>query len=562
MKRIIFVIILLAAIGGGYWAVTRSAALAAIEGEYWRFARSSAAAPAPTSLTGSGTIEAETVVITAELGGRIVGLRVDEGDEVVAGQVLAELDKADLLAQKAQLEAALATAKANLALVSAPARSEDIAATQAQLSRAEVAWKGAGLTWERTRELANDPHELETQINQAQARVTQAESNLEAARINLKRMEIQAEAASRNQSDHAALVQNEVAQYQLQAARTGVEMAEVVLAGADRQVEHLIQLRNMPLPLIAQANAAEATYRQAEAAILVAQANLTAVKADPTPEDIAIAQAQLLEAEAILNVVDVQLAKQTLVAPRDGLVNQQLIEPGELAAPGAMLLELNDIDPVELTVYIPEDQIGLVKIGQKALVSVDAYENERFEGWVSFIAHEAEFTPRNVQTQKERVNLVFAVKIELDNADHRLKPGMPADAEILLTSDINTMKSSGPTASPVATTISTATSTPIGVPTSTPAQVETTPTAVAAPTATEAPPSVQAEIIAWGLNVRGGPGIGQPVIATLVKGDIVPVIDVDPNTGWLLVRLPGGEKTGWISDSPTYVSVNSGHDAE
>ena len=127
MRRIIFMIILLATIGGGYWGITRSAALAAVGDEYWWITRSSAPAPAATSVTGSGTIEAETVAITAELGGRILDLAVDEGNEVTAGQVLVELDKADLLAQQFQLETALATAKANLTLVSAPARAEDVA---------------------------------------------------------------------------------------------------------------------------------------------------------------------------------------------------------------------------------------------------------------------------------------------------------------------------------------------------------------------------------------------------------------------------------------------------
>jgi multidrug resistance efflux pump len=127
----------------------------------------------------------------------------------------------------------------------------------------------------------------------------------------------------------------------------------------------------------------------------------------------------------------VQLDKLSLTAPRDGLVSQKLVNPGELAAPGAVLVEISDIETVDLTVFIPETRIGQVKIGQKALVYVDAYEGEEFEGKVSFIAHEAEFTPRNVQTQEERVNLVFAVKITLDNTDHRLKPGMPADAEIV-----------------------------------------------------------------------------------------------------------------------------------
>jgi multidrug efflux pump subunit AcrA (membrane-fusion protein) len=249
MKRMIavIVIILLAAVGTGVW---------------W-FTRPPAAASEVITLFGSGTVEAdETVAITAELGGRILELKVDQGDDVKAGQVLVELDQADLLALKTQLEADLATARASLELVSAPARAQDIAAAQARLSQAEVARDGARLTWERAKDLANDPHALEAKINQAQAGVNEAESELEMAQVNLKRMEIQAEAASRNQVNHDALVQSEAAQYQLQAAQVGVEMAEVALAGAKRQVEHLIQLRSLPLPLIAQANAAEAVYRQ------------------------------------------------------------------------------------------------------------------------------------------------------------------------------------------------------------------------------------------------------------------------------------------------------------
>lgn len=539
MKRMIavIVIILLAAIGTGVW---------------W-FTRPPAAASEAITLFGSGTIEAdETVVITAELGGRILELKVDEGDEVKACQVLVELDKADLLALNIQLEAALDTARANLQLISAPARAEEVAAAGAQLSQAEVARDGARLTWERARALVDDPHALEARINQAQAGVNAAESELEMAKVNLKRMEIQAEAASRNQVNHDAMVQSEAAQYQLQAARVGVEMADVALAGAKRQIEHLIQLRNMPLPLIAQANAAESVYRQAEAAVLAAQANLNAAKADATPEDIALAKAQVREAEAGLAAVQVQLAKQTLTAPRDGLISEKLVDPGELAAPGAVLLELKDIDTVELTVYIPQDQIGRVKIGQTVLVSVDAYEAGQFEGRVSYIAHEAEFTPRNVQTKEERVKLIFPVKIKLDNPDHRLKPGMPADAQILLTSRMSAAEApSAPIlAEPTVPRAALPTLTPVAAtPTVTPG-----PTIAPAPTATEAPPAVWAEVVSWGLYVRTGPGIVYPVMATLAKGDTVPVIEVDPATGWLQVQLAEDEK-GWISGKPAYVSI-------
>jgi HlyD family secretion protein len=127
----------------------------------------------------------------------------------------------------------------------------------------------------------------------------------------------------------------------------------------------------------------------------------------------------------------VQMDKLKLSAPRDGIITDRPANPGELATPGATLMNLGDLDQVTLKVFISESQIGRVRVGQAALVEVDAYPGKVFEGSVAFIAPEAEFTPKNIQTEEERVNLVFAVKITLDNSDHRLKPGMPADAEII-----------------------------------------------------------------------------------------------------------------------------------
>ena len=521
--------------------------LAALSGAYWWASHPAAAASAPTALAGSGTIEAETVEVTAERGGRVLALKAAEGDEVGAGQTLVELDKSDLLAQRDQLDAALATARSDLALASAPARSEEVAAAQARLGQAEAARSGAELTWQQAEDLVKEPRDLDARITQAQAQVTEAERQVELAQVSLKRMEIQAEADSHNQSDHAALVQNEADQKQLQAARTGVQMAQLALAGAQQQVQDLARLREKPLPLIAQADAAEAAYRQAEAGVLAAQANLTATQADPRPEDVDIAKAQVQEAEAALTAVDVQLDQQTLVAPRNALVGRKLVNPGELAAPGVPLLELDDLDAIHLTVYIPENQIGLVKTGQLARVHVDAYPGQDFEGAVSFIAQQAEFTPQNVQTQEERASLIFAVKIKLNNPDHRLKPGMPADADILLTSQPGPVSGPSPTAMSQVAVPPTATSAP--------AKAAATPAAAPAAVTTPTPVPLQAEIVAEGLSVRSGPGIDNAVIATLTRGDIVSVIKADPNTGWLQVQLPGGEKTGWISGKPAYVSI-------
>ena len=115
------------------------------------------------------------------------------------------------------------------------------------------------------------------------------------------------------------------------------------------------------------------------------------------------------------------LKQMTLVSPVSGLVLDRLIHAGELAMPGTPLLTLGSLDPVTLTVYVPEAQLGGVAVGQEVNVTVDAYAGE-FRGTVSHIASEAEFTPRNVQTQQERVHMVFAVKIRLENPALLLKP--------------------------------------------------------------------------------------------------------------------------------------------
>jgi HlyD family secretion protein len=107
------------------------------------------------------------------------------------------------------------------------------------------------------------------------------------------------------------------------------------------------------------------------------------------------------------------------------------VQVGELALPGGALFSLADLDRLSLTVYVPEDQVGRVQLGGEVVVTVDAFPDRAFPGRVTYISSEAEFTPRNVQTQEERVNMVFAVKVELPNPGHLLKPGMPADAILL-----------------------------------------------------------------------------------------------------------------------------------
>ncbi len=111
---------------------------------------------------------------------------------------------------------------------------------------------------------------------------------------------------------------------------------------------------------------------------------------------------------------------------------EQVAYEGEMALPGTTLLTLADLDAVDLTVYVPEPDVGKVFLEQPVAVSVDSFPDETFLGQVVWISDEAEFTPKNIQTREERVNTVFAIKVRIPNPDHKLKPGMPADAALAL----------------------------------------------------------------------------------------------------------------------------------
>jgi len=145
-----------------------------------------------------------------------------------------------------------------------------------------------------------------------------------------------------------------------------------------------------------------------------------------------VAEAAVREAEAVLRRLETQAAELTVLSPLSGTVLDKVVEPGEVVAAGRTLVVLGDLDHPWLKIYVPETALGKVQIGAPARVFVDSFPDRPFHGTVSWIADEAEFTPKNVQTQEERVNLVYAVKITIGDAERRLKAGMPADAEVEL----------------------------------------------------------------------------------------------------------------------------------
>ena len=152
------------------------------------------------------------------------------------------------------------------------------------------------------------------------------------------------------------------------------------------------------------------------------------LKAGPRPHAVAAAQAQVTQSEAAITLAHARLAEATITAPIDGVVLRKNLENGETANPGVSIVTLLDLKELWLRAYVPETDIGRVRVGQPATITVDAYPGRGFPGAITEISSEAEFTPKNVQTKKERVNLVFRLKIVAKNPDGVLKPGMPADA--------------------------------------------------------------------------------------------------------------------------------------
>jgi HlyD family secretion protein len=176
----------------------------------------------------------------------------------------------------------------------------------------------------------------------------------------------------------------------------------------------------------------EAAFKIAKAAVERAKENYELVKIGPRREDIEDARAQVEQAGANLKLIETQLSYTVLYSPISGVVLVKSGEIGEVVNPGTSILTLADIENVWLKAYIPETDLGRVKWGQEVIVTTDLEPQKVYKGKISFISSQAEFTPKQIQTEKERVTLVYRVKIDIPNRDRELKPGMPADGKIVL----------------------------------------------------------------------------------------------------------------------------------
>jgi HlyD family secretion protein len=172
--------------------------------------------------------------------------------------------------------------------------------------------------------------------------------------------------------------------------------------------------------------------KRAEAIFKAAQQRYNEAVEGSRKEDVAIAQANLNEASANLGLSRVNLDYTILHAPSTGVITVRQAELGEVVAPGTPVVTLADLDRIWLRAYIAETDLGKIHWGQDATVTTDTYPGKQYHGRISFISSNAEFTPKSVQTYQERVTLVYRIKIDIDNPNRELKPGMPADARIVL----------------------------------------------------------------------------------------------------------------------------------
>ena len=349
--------------------------------------------PPDAAIHVTGTIEGTQVDVSAKMAGRIVELAVREGQRVERGQLLARLEAPELEADARRAGAAVGTATARLRDLEAGTRAEE--------------------------------------IREAEARAARAAAQLEDLLAGARRQEIeQARAALRNatatrewtEADYSRIRQlfgkDLVAAQEVDRTRQAYEVA---LANEQSARERVTLVEAGPRTHEVEAARAELTAARERVALL---------KAGPRGEAVAAARAQVDEARANLDLARARLAEARLTAPIAGVVLRRNLELGETAGVGTSVLTLLDPGDLWLRAYVPETDVGRIRVGQRAAVTVDAFPGRAFPGAISEIASEAEFTPRNVQTKKERVNLVFRVKIAVRNADGVLKPGLPADAEL------------------------------------------------------------------------------------------------------------------------------------
>ena len=355
----------------------------------------------------SGNIDVTQVDLAFKISGRLSRRLVDEGDAVIRTQRLALLDDTDQRLQLQKTTADFDHAASVMAELTAGSRPQEIERAKARVGQARfvLSERQHG---SRVQEIA----EAQADLKRAMADERTAKSELQLARADFARFQ-------------AVFEDGGISHQAFDTHRTRLVSAQhATAAAASRR-----QAAGQRLSLRREGSRQE-QVNQARSALAQAEADYALVKAGPRQESIDQARARKAAAQAELAIARQQLAETELFCPFDGVVLSTSAEPGTYLNPGTAVLTVGDIQGAWLRAFVDETDLGRIRLGQCAEVSVDAYPDRTWNGRISFISSAAEFTPRSVQTFKERTNLVYRIKIQLDNPEGVLKPGMPADAVI------------------------------------------------------------------------------------------------------------------------------------
>ncbi|MGA2588463.1 MAG: efflux RND transporter periplasmic adaptor subunit [Bryobacteraceae bacterium] len=352
----------------------------------------------------SGNIELTQVDIAFKTSGRLIERTVNEGDTVQKGMVIARLDREQLLHQRDTATAALATAQAQYA------ESESALKWQRETMQADLQLRNADLSAAESQLLQLKNGARPQELQQATAAVAAAQSQYDGAKKDWDR----AQALYKN---------DDISTSQYDQFRTRFESAEANLKQVKEQAA-LVQAG----PRSETIESASAQVARARASLRVGEAN--SIETKRREQDIVARQGDIERAKSQIALIDSQLADTIAISPINGVVLVKAADVGEVLAPGTSVVTVGDIDHPWLRAYIREKDLGRVKLGARVHVTTDSNPGKGYDGHVSFISSDAEFTPKQIQTAEERVKLVYRVKIDIDNARRELKSNMPADAEI------------------------------------------------------------------------------------------------------------------------------------
>ena len=373
-KRVLTVLVILAIVVAGL-------------GFYWPFSRSEHVQRLP------GVVEVQEVRLSSKIGGRVARVACNEGDLVNPGQALVFLDAPELQAQRDQMQARLQAAEADLEKTYAGARKEERAA-----ARAAVASAKAHLDLLKAGFRAEDKE-------QARSDLASAAADLKVATKDWNREEkLYPRGATTGTSYDAALAAVERHQGRVNSARAHLNLLE-----AGSRPEEI----------------AEAT-----AELSRAEANLDLLEAGSRDEDIVAAKARVAELMAKVQELDTNLKEAVISAPEHAVVEVLPVRTGDIVAPNQPVVRVLRAEDLWIKIYVPETELGKVRVRQEVEVVIDSYPDKHFKGVVQQVASESEFTPRNVQSADERRHQVFAVKVRVDNPDGVFKSGMAADVLI------------------------------------------------------------------------------------------------------------------------------------